>query len=460
MKLQRGMRGKLGDFLNISGSFDVTMSIQGSGVYDFSCFGLDGQGRLSDDRYMVFYNQKNSPMAEVIYSQAPGGINFNIRLDKLPETINKLVFTATIDGAGTMAMIGSHSFEVRQNGVPVLSMTLTGADFKKETAIITAEIYRKDGIWRYAAVGSGFNGGLGDLLRYFGGEEVSPAQQPAAAPVQPVYTQPAAPAPKPLQQPPSQPAPVSSPFSQPTPAQVPQGSGGFVLKPTSVSDFSGTAKAGPVQGGSVKPVQQSPQPSVQTRPPVQQPEKISLKKGQKVSLSKAGSAPIIVENGWTAKGKDYDLKALVRYRSGKLIYIGAANSDELLTTPEGAVHHCGDVKAPGELEHIEIKWHPDIASVAVSSYSALENGTGSFNRYGVFVRIRNGQQVIEIPAADTSANDRSYTLCFGEIVYSSEKDRFDVIALEMYSSPNSERRIGYQGAIVKMDIGPEGRKKS
>lgn len=74
-------------------------------------------------------------------------------------------------------------------------------------------------------------------------------------------------------------------------------------------------------------------------------------------------------------------------------YIGAANDDELLRTPDGAVCHGGDVKLPGELEHIEIKWHPDIASVAVSSYSAIENGTGAFNKYGVFVRIRNGKGI-------------------------------------------------------------------
>lgn len=200
-----------------------------------------------------------------------------------------------------------------------------------------------------------------------------------------------------------------------------------------------------------------------TTPPQQEPtvqkEKISLKKGQKVSLAKNSGTPVIVENGWTAKGKDYDLKALVRYRDGRLIYIGAANKDECLSTPDGAVRHGGDVKNPGELEHIDIMWHKDIASVAVSSYSAIENGTGSFHRYGVFVRIKNGNQTIEIPAADTSANDRSYTLCFGEIIYGDTPGTFEVSALEMYSRPNSEHRIGYRNGKVMMDIGPEGKKK-
>ena len=192
----------------------------------------------------------------------------------------------------------------------------------------------------------------------------------------------------------------------------------------------------------------------------QKAEKISLKKGEKISLTKKqDSSPIVVENGWTAEGKDYDLKALVRYRDGKLIYVGAANEDEVLSTPEGAVQHGGDIKAPGELEKILIKWHPDIASVALSSYSALENGVGSFKKYGVFVRITNGKQIVEIPAASTSTNWFSYTLCFGEIIFSENKD-MEVSALEMYSGFSSERRIGYEGDKVKMDIGPIGKPKS
>src|SRR4051794_12522778 len=84
--------------------------------------------------------------------------------------------------------------------------------------------------------------------------------------------------------------------------------------------------------------------------------KISLTKGTRVTLEK--HAAIVVSNGWTAAGKDYDLKALVRYHDGRLVYVGAANADEVLSTPEGAVRHHGDVTQPGELEKITITWHP------------------------------------------------------------------------------------------------------
>ena len=390
MNFTKGMREKLSKYINTNQDFQIEMSIAGNSIYDFCCFGVDANGKLSDDRYMIFYNQPHSPNQEIRYEAGNPSAKFILNLSQLPASIQKLVFTASIDGNGTMGNIAKHSFILSQNGEQKISLTLSGSDFKQEKAFISMEIYRKEE-WRISAVANGFNGGLSALLAHYGGVEISNTPSTPTSPI------------------------IPSPITK----------------------------------------------TEQTKQPAQTPpaQKISLKKGQKVSLSKNNGTPIIIENGWTATGKDYDLKALVRYRNGKQIYIGAANKDELLSTPEGAVKHGGDIKAPGELEHIDIKWHKDIASVAVSSYSAIENGTGSFHRYGVFVRIKNGAQIIEISAENASADDKSYTLCFGEIIYGDAPNTFDVSALEMYSLPRSERRIGYQGTKVVMDIGPEGQTK-
>ncbi len=386
MNIQRGFRDKLDKYVKLNNNILVQMNISGGAVYDYCCFGVDINDKLSDDRYMVFYNQPQSPNSEICYSSQGNGALFNINLSKLPAGINKLVFTVSIDGNGTMETISSHTLVIKQNNVPAMEMTLSGSDFHSEKAIISIEIYKKD-VWRIATVARGFNGGLGELLHTYGGTELTNN---------------------------------SSTYSKP--------------------------KA----------------PTIPTVPPIveQKTEKISLKKGEKVSLTKNDTGdPIIIENGWTANGKDYDLKALVRYHDGRLVYIGAANADESLSTPDGAVKHGGDIKLPGELERITIKWHKDIASVAVSSYSALENGAGSFKQYGVFVRIKNGRQVIEIHARDASADVHSYTLCFGEIIFGSAIGAMEIVALEMYSMRGSEKRIGYSNGHVMMDIGPEGHVK-
>ena len=210
--------------------------------------------------------------------------------------------------------------------------------------------------------------------------------------------------------------------------------------------------------GKSKNVTQAPeQPAAPVMVEAPSSGKLSLSKGSAITLEKK-AAPVIVKNGWTAHNKDYDLKALVRYHDGRCVYVGAANRDETLRTSEGAVVHSGDAKRAGETETLTISWHPDIASIAVSSYSALENGKGSFREYGVYVEIQNGSQVVGINAADTSAKGNSYTLCFGEILFGSNGE-LTVINHELYSRGGSERRVAYVGNAIVMDAGPEGQRK-
>ncbi len=171
------MRGKLSDYLNTNDLIFVALSTAGPETYDHSCFGVDANEKLSDDRYMIFYNQVISPAGEIKYTKTSGGASFRADLSKLPPNITKLVFTASIDGDGTMSGISEHLAEIKQGGETILSLRVTGADFGGEKAIVSLEIYKKDNIWRYSAVARGFNGGLSDLLKAYGGEEAS-EQQP------------------------------------------------------------------------------------------------------------------------------------------------------------------------------------------------------------------------------------------------------------------------------------------
>ncbi|MDM7832519.1 TerD family protein [Cellulomonas edaphi] len=200
----------------------------------------------------------------------------------------------------------------------------------------------------------------------------------------------------------------------------------------------------------------APTPAAPVQAPASGDGPVSLSKGARITLTK--SPTIEASNGWTAAGKDYDLKALVRYRDGRVVYVGAANADEVLATADGAVRHSGDIRQAGALETVTITWHPDIASVALSSYSALENGMGSFRKYGCYVTITNGGQVVGLAAADASAKWSQYTLCFGEVLLNEDRT-FTVVNLELYSKKHSEHRIGYVGDVVTMDIGPKGQKK-
>ena len=173
----RGQKGKLAD-LGAGSSFTVDLDIHAPGfAVDVSCFGLDSADKLSDDRYMVFYNQLASP-GEAVRLTLGTPARFQVNLDALPASIAKLVFVAAIDGAQTMRALGASSLSLGN----ALRFPWSGADFGDEKAVIVAEIYRRDGQWRFGAVGQGFNGGLSALLKHFGGTEAAPAQAQTAAP--------------------------------------------------------------------------------------------------------------------------------------------------------------------------------------------------------------------------------------------------------------------------------------
>lgn len=187
MIAERGTRDKLEKHFDLNRPLKVKLQIQGAATYDFACFGVDADNKLSDDRYMIFYNQLSSPAGEITGADIPSGMEFTIKLNDLPPTIQKLVFTGSIDGAGVMREISSHKIFIGDQ----ISAEFSGADFEQEKAITSLEIYRKNG-WRFNVVARGFNGGLDALLAFYGGEEIKD-EAPAPPPAQVKVSEPPAP---------------------------------------------------------------------------------------------------------------------------------------------------------------------------------------------------------------------------------------------------------------------------
>ncbi len=198
MNFVRGQKSKLSD-LTPSEDLVVGVGVEapGSPGFDVSCFGVDENDKLSDDRYFVFYNQKESPGGEIsaLGARDGDGEAFRVNLSRLPQKIQKLVFTITLDGTGTMSQVSRGHLRITAGGTEVARFPFSGADFGEEKAIIAGEIYRK-GVWRFAAVGQGFNGGLSALLKHFGGEEIEDSA-PTAAPPTPSAAPPPPAAPSP-----------------------------------------------------------------------------------------------------------------------------------------------------------------------------------------------------------------------------------------------------------------------
>ncbi|MEU9997648.1 TerD family protein [Streptomyces sp. NPDC050848] len=255
-EFQRGHKAKISD-LTPGTDLYVGVQVNAPGLtFDISCFGLDANEQLSDDRYFIFFNQPKSPeeSIQLLGAQSGDTESFRVTLDRIPANIHKLSFTATIDGAGQMSQIGPSYIRIVAGGEEVVRYPFTGAEFSTERAVMLGDFYLKD-VWRFAAIGQGFDGGLDALLKNFGGEvaEEQPAAQapqgapgfappPQAAappgfgaPTAPQAPQPApqfgappaAPAPAPAPQAPVQPmhaAPtMAAPMAPPAPAPAPYG---------------------------------------------------------------------------------------------------------------------------------------------------------------------------------------------------------------------------------------------
>ena len=184
--LIRGQKVKLSD-LSSQSKFQIGLAISAPGniSLDISCFGVDDDNKLSDDRYLIFFNQKTSPCGSLSSLGAKNGDQeqFQVDLSRLPSTVRKLIFVVTIDGDGVMSQIKDGYLRLLDQNDELARFTFSSADFQNEKAVLVGEIYFKD-IWRLSAVGQGFNGGLKALLKYFGGEEASvPAAPVPAKPV-------------------------------------------------------------------------------------------------------------------------------------------------------------------------------------------------------------------------------------------------------------------------------------
>jgi len=190
-KLVAGQRIKL-DEITPDHLFKVgiTLAFTQSTIIDITCFGVDANNQLSDDKYMIFYNQKRSPCGglSMVSDTTSNSQTFQVDLKKLSQNIQKIVFTATIDGSESMKALKNGEINITDNRGKAAEFKFDNTNLNQEKALIIAQLYIK-GQWRFAAVAQGFNEGLSALLKHFGGQEVgensSPRFQPPPSPPTP-----------------------------------------------------------------------------------------------------------------------------------------------------------------------------------------------------------------------------------------------------------------------------------
>lgn len=189
INLQKGQRVSLDNSMKLAlvGLGWDTNRYDGGADFDLdaSAFLLGENGKLLRDEDFVFYNNLNGRDGAVVHTgdnlTGDGdGDDEVIMIDftKIPREIKKIAICVTIHDAearrqnfgqvsNAYIRIAKLRDEFDTVGEPVLKFDLE-EEFSIETALVVAEIYNRNGEWKFNAVAAGYQGGLEAICRSFG----------------------------------------------------------------------------------------------------------------------------------------------------------------------------------------------------------------------------------------------------------------------------------------------------
>lgn len=147
---------------------------------DASAFMTKANGKVGNENDFIFYGNLNHISGSVQHmgdnrtGEGDGDDEvIKVQLDKIPSDYDTISFTVTIYEAEkrlqNFGMVENAYVRLidKDTGEELVRFDLT-EDFSTETALVVAEIYKRDGQWKFAAIGSGYDGGLKALCKEYG----------------------------------------------------------------------------------------------------------------------------------------------------------------------------------------------------------------------------------------------------------------------------------------------------
>lgn len=184
---------------------------------DASALLLAPSGKVRSDDDFVFYNQAVHTSGAVRHEgkKTDGGRVTDalvVDLARVEPAVETVVLAASTD-SGTFGQIPGLFIRVvdAANGAEIARYD--SEDATVETAFVLGELYRRQGAWKFRAVGQGYGSGLQGLATDYGISVDEPEQAPAPAPA--AVRPPAAPAPVAPAAPVQTPPPAAAPAAQP-----------------------------------------------------------------------------------------------------------------------------------------------------------------------------------------------------------------------------------------------------
>ncbi|MFD4263084.1 TerD family protein [Streptomyces sp. NPDC058534] len=176
-------------------------------------------GKVRSDADFVFYNQPAHSSGAVRHEgkrDAGGRVTDSLHVDlaRVEPAIETVILAASSDG-GSFGRVPDLYVEVRDAARNTVVARFDNPGATVETAFVLGEFYRRQGAWKFRAVGQGYDSGLEGLATDYGISVDEPQQAPAPAPPAPAVTTP----PPPPAAPPA--PPVTSPAVTTPPPTAP-----------------------------------------------------------------------------------------------------------------------------------------------------------------------------------------------------------------------------------------------
>ncbi|MEV4233059.1 TerD family protein, partial [Streptomyces bobili] len=146
-------------------------------------------GKVRSDADFVFYNQPGHSSGAVRHEgkqDAGGRVTDTLIVDlaRVEPAIETVVLAASADG-GTFGQVPDLAVEVRDAGANTVVARYDATGATVETAFVLGEFYRRQGAWKFRAVGQGYDSGLAGLATDYGITVDEPQQTAPAAPTPP-----------------------------------------------------------------------------------------------------------------------------------------------------------------------------------------------------------------------------------------------------------------------------------
>ncbi|MYR93993.1 MULTISPECIES: TerD family protein [unclassified Streptomyces] len=136
---------------------------------DVVAFVLDDDEQVTFDEDFVFYGAPENPAGTVrLLTDGPAEQTIAVDLASLPPASRKVAVAAAIDGEANFGDVGAVQVTAvpGTGAAPLARATLDAAT--TERTLLLAEFYRRGPVWRFRAVGQGYDHGLADLARGYG----------------------------------------------------------------------------------------------------------------------------------------------------------------------------------------------------------------------------------------------------------------------------------------------------